>query len=178
MNAISHKAGAVFYGLWGLLHIVGALALLLQLSAGAGAVLATIGSATPAAEVPAMSGGLAEAVLAYYAWNLLWIGVLVTVVAVRFNWRNDPAGFWLNLVVVSAVDLGLVVTLVLPGHMALADGLMGIVLWLPAVFFSTWGFVRRPSLLAARAPVPGLCLCIPGGPAAARRRPPKCVARG
>jgi hypothetical protein len=102
-----------------------------------------------------LSGGLAEAVLAYYAWNLLWIGVLVTVVAVRFNWRNDPAGFWLNLVVVSAVDLGLVVTLVLPGHMALADGLMGIVLWLPALFFSTWGFVRRPAPLAARAPVPG-----------------------
>lgn len=138
------KLGAICYALWGLLHIVGAAVLLLQATdAGATTVFATIGSATPASALPQLSSTLADAVLSYYAWNLLWIGGFVLVVAIRLNWRNSPTGFWLNLVVVSAVDLGLVVLLVTPGYMALADGMLGVALWLPAVLFSTIGLLAR-----------------------------------
>jgi hypothetical protein len=70
---------------------------------------------------------------------LLWIGVFVLVVAIKLNWNNRPMGYWLNLTVVSAVDLGLIIALIVPGHMALSDGLMGVVLWLPAAAFSTMG---------------------------------------
>ncbi|MEZ4659989.1 MAG: hypothetical protein R2911_20730 [Caldilineaceae bacterium] len=40
---------------------------------------------------------------------------------------------------VSAVDLGLVAMLMVPGHMAWSDGGLGVALWLPAVLFSTVG---------------------------------------
>lgn len=53
-------------------------------------------------------------------------------IAARFNWENSPAGFWLNLVIVSAVDLGLIIFLIAPGYMAMPDGLTGILLWIPA----------------------------------------------
>lgn len=142
MKTYAHRTGAVCYALWGILHIVGASVLLLQLASGSTAdALATIGSATPAAALPTPSDGLTAAVLGYYAWNLLWIGGFVLVVAIRLNWQNSAMGYWLNLTVVSAVDLGLVVALVAPGHMALADGLLGVALWLPATFFSTVGLV-------------------------------------
>lgn len=149
MKTYSHKIGAIFYALWGLLHIIGAGVLLLQLArGGATSVLALIGSATPVTELPQVADGLTGAVLAYYAWNLLWIGGFVLVVAIKLNWQNSPMGYWLNLAVVSAVDLGLIGTLVAPGHMAFTDGLMGVALWLPAVVFSTLGL-----LTAARQPV-------------------------
>lgn len=74
MKLHAHKIGAVFYGLWGLLHIIGGLALWQQLAAGGSkAVLASLGSALPPAEIPAISGNLSEAVLAFFAWN--WVGL-------------------------------------------------------------------------------------------------------
>lgn len=149
MKTYFAKIGAICYALWGLLHIVGAAVLLLQVnSTGATTVFATIGSATPATALPQLSSTLADAVLGYYAWNLLWIGGLVLVVAIRLNWRNHLLGYWLNLVVVSAVDLGLIIFLVAPAHMALADGMLGVTLWLPAILFSTIGLVvqRAPGL--------------------------------
>lgn len=149
MNSI-HKLGAICYALWGLLHIIGAAVLLLQATdAGATTVFATIGSATPASALPQLSSTLADAVLGYYAWNLLWIGAFVLVVAVTLNWRNHRLGYWLNLVVVSAVDLGLVLFLLAPAHMALADGLMGVALWLPALLFSTIGLVVQRTVRVA-----------------------------
>jgi len=144
MKKYAHKIGAVFYALWGLLHVFGAAVLIQQAAADASLALSTIGSATPAAEIPQIGDGLAASVLTYYAWNLLWIGLLVIVIAVKFNWQNSPLGFWLNLVLVSAVDLGLIILLVAPGYMALSDGMAGVLLWLPALLFSTIGlFANR-----------------------------------
>lgn len=142
MKTYAAKIGAIFYSLWGLLHIAGGAVLLQTLSAeGATGVLATIGSAVPAAELPVISGGVTAAVLAYYAWNILWIGLFVLVVGVRLNWKNSTTGYWLNLAVVSAVDLGLAFILLAPGYMALSDGILGLALWLPAVIFSTIGLL-------------------------------------
>lgn len=129
--------------------------LLLQAtSAGATAVFATIGSATPATALPHLANNLADAVLGYYAWNLLWIGGFVLVVAIRLNWRNNLTGYWLNAAVVSAVDLGMIVFLVAPAHMALADGMLGVALWLPALLFSTIGLLtRHPAPVKSVIPV-------------------------
>lgn len=144
MKSYLYKTGAIFYALWGILHIVGAGALLLELrSNGVTSMLAAIGSATPPSEVPQLTSGLVGAVLAYYAWNLLWIGAFVLVVAAWLNWKNSPTGYWLNLTVVSAVDLGLIVLLLIPDYMAWSDGMMGILLWLPALFLSTVGLWMR-----------------------------------
>ncbi|MCB9079377.1 MAG: hypothetical protein H6631_17380 [Anaerolineaceae bacterium] len=151
MKTYPSKIGAIFYSLWALLHIVGAAALLQQLAGeGATAFLATVGSATPAAEIPAVSGRVIHSVLAYYAWHLLWVGLLVLVVAIWLNWRNSRAGYWLNLAVTGAIEFGLIVTLLLPGTMALTDGGLGLALWLPAVIFSTIGVFNLPALAERR----------------------------
>lgn len=141
MKQYAYKIGAVFYILWGLLHIVGAASLLFMAQNGAAGPLAAIGSATPAANIPQLGLGLTSSILAYYAWNLLWVGFFVVIVAMIMNWKNSPTGYWLNLAVVSAVDIGLILLLLIPGYMAWSDGLMGIVLWIPAVFFSTIGLL-------------------------------------
>jgi hypothetical protein len=144
MKVYAHKIGAVFYILWGLLHIAGGVVLLQQLAAdGATKALATIGSAVPPVDLPIISGGVTAAVLAYYAWNILCIGLLVLVVGVKLNWNNSRMGYWLNLAVVGAVDLGLIFTLLAPGYMALADGGLGLALWLPAAIFSTIGLLHH-----------------------------------
>jgi hypothetical protein len=146
MKTYAPKIGAVFYVLWGLLHIAGGAVLLQTLSAkGATAVLATIGSAVPPAELPLISGGVTGAILAYYAWNILWVGLLVVVVGVRLNWHNNRMGYWLNLAIVSAVDLGLTYTLLAPGYMAPTDGGLGLALWLPAAIFSSIGLFNHHS---------------------------------
>ncbi len=144
MKRYAHKFGAIFYGLWGALHVLGAAVLLQQSTDGPSTMLTTIGSGTPVAEIPQITDELATAVLAYYAWNLLWIGAFVLVMAIRQNWKNSPMGYWLNLALVSAVDLGLIIFLIAPGYMALSDGLMGVILWIPAVVFSSIGlFANR-----------------------------------
>ena len=144
MKTYAYKIGAVFYVLWGLLHIVGGGALLLQaINEGATPVLATIGSNVPAIEIPTIASDLTAAVLAYYAWNVLWIGVLVTVIGARLNWQNNRLGYWLNLTIVSIVDGGLLIMLVFPGYMTWADGMVGVVLWIPALVFSTIGWITN-----------------------------------
>ena len=145
----THKIGAVFYALWGLLHIAGGGLMFLQES-GAN-VLAMVGTGNPAA-IPSDTSPLVDAVLTYHSFNLAWIGAFVLVVAVLLNWKNDRVGYWINLAVVSIVDLGLLFTTVLPGHMALGTAIPGIVLWIPALVFSSLAYMRahRNQVLESR----------------------------
>lgn len=155
MKNYAHKIGALFYILWGILHVVGGAVLLQQLSAeGATGMLAVIGSAVPAEALPSISGGLTGAVLGFHAWNIIWFGIFALIVGVVLNWRNNRTGYWLNLFVVGAADLGLIVALLVPGYMALSDGLLGPTLWLLAAVFSTIGLLqgkkqdRQPAMAA------------------------------
>lgn len=155
MKVYAHKIGAVLYILWGLLHIAGGAVLLQTLSAGGVVgVLASLGSAVPEAELPVINGGVTAAVLAFFAWNWVWIGLLVLVVGVRLNWHNSRTGYWLNMFVAGAADLGLIVTLLAPGTMAVSDGWPGPLLWLLAAIFSTLGLLNQdawPAGQTARA---------------------------
>ena len=38
-------------------------------------------------------------------------------------------GYWFNLVIVGAADIGLIIFLLAPGYMAIADGIPGPALW-------------------------------------------------
>jgi hypothetical protein len=164
MKAYAHKIGAVFFVLWGILHIVGGVALLQQLSAeGTMGVLATLGSAVPMAKLPAGSGGVTggvtgdvigevvAAVLAFFAFNWVWIGLLVLVVGIRLNWHNNCIGYWLNLYVAAAADVGLIIFLLAPGYMAVSDGWPGPLLWLLAAVFSTIGVFNHTPQQAGQA---------------------------
>jgi hypothetical protein len=143
------KAGAVFYALWGVIHIIGGAVLLQAALIGNDAfVRAQVGSSPVAlpplgAQGPALS--VASGVFAFHAFNLTWLGLTVLCVAVLLNWRNVPAGYWLNLALVGFTDLGLMLFIVMPGVMPWADAWIGPALFAPAWLFSTMGMRSRAS---------------------------------
>ncbi len=139
----AHKVGALFYVLWGLLHIViGAIPLVLFATRGGTALLQFFGAAISPENLPRDPSGLAAAIGAQHAWNLLWVGALSVFIAVKYNWKNDKFGYWLNLAVVTATDIGFIAAMVIPGYISLSNGLIGPGLWILAVVFSTIGFSR------------------------------------
>ena len=113
------RLGAVTYVLWGLLHIQAArMVYMLGNSLDAGAVQGRV-----------FQDG----------FNLLFFALFAIAVAVKFNWKNDRMGYWLNLVVASAADIGFIVYVLMPGYAPMVPGAAGPVLWVLAVIFSTLG---------------------------------------
>jgi len=111
------RIGAALYILWGILHIVAAYKVF---------VLAQT-----------LEQGMIQGRLFQDAWNLLFFALFGIVVAVLYNWKNSKNGYLLNLVVVSAGDIGFIVTVLLPGYLPLFPGALGPILWLLALTFST-----------------------------------------
>ncbi|MCF7821556.1 MAG: hypothetical protein K9M17_03825 [Mariprofundaceae bacterium] len=142
----AHKIGAVLYILWGGLHIYFGVWMLYALyTEGAAAVIAIVGSGVPASTLPVSLDPVTAATIGQHAWNILWFGFFAVVVGALLNWKNSLAGYWANLVVVSAADSGFVVAILLPGYIAISDGIEGPLLWIPAVIFSTIGILNRKS---------------------------------
>jgi len=134
----SARLGATFFFLWGAAHVAGGALQLMTLSSGGGSALtAMIATAHPAPVDGFVVSPPAAAFMGMGAWNILWIGAFVCLVAVRMNWRNSAFGLVLNTGVVAATDAGLLVALLLPGHMAWGDGAVGLVLFALAAPFAT-----------------------------------------
>ncbi len=137
------KVGALFYVVWGVLHSAGGAVFRYNLTVlGGAAALAASGFPIENSSVQLPSIG--SALLRQHSWNLFWIGVFAIIVSVRMNWKNSQVGYWLNLGVVSAADLGLILAILVPGYFsssatALAGGLHGPVLWILAAIFTTVG---------------------------------------
>jgi len=115
------KLGAVTYVLWGLLHILAA-RVVYQLS-------------------QTLEPGIVQGRIFQDAWNLLFFAVFSIVVAVMLNWKNSRLGYWLNLIVVSAGDIGFIVFILVPGYVPLVPGGIGPLLWILALGFSTLGIL-------------------------------------
>ena len=111
------RIGAVLYILWGILHIVAAYKVF------------ALGQT--------LDQGMVQGRIYQDAWNLLFFALFGIVVAVLYNWKNSKIGYWLNLVVVSAGDIGFIITVLLPGYLPLFPGALGPILWLLALTFST-----------------------------------------
>lgn len=127
------KVGAILFGLWGLLHIVGAGAILLALRGDAAAGHAFYQHAD--GDYTAAAG----AILGYNSFAILWLGVLVVFVATRLNWRNDRAGFYANVALTGLSDLGLIMFLLIPGYVSAGGAAPGIALFLLATLFAMIG---------------------------------------
>ncbi len=117
------KLGAVTYVLWGLLHIEAARKVYL------------LGQA--------LDPGIVQGRIYQDAWNLLFFALFGIVVGVFLNWKNSRIGYWLNLVVVSAADVGFIVTVMVPGYIPFIPGALGPFLWILALLFSTVGVIKR-----------------------------------
>ena len=121
-TTILARTGAVLYILWGLLHIVAAYKVF------------SLGQS--------IEQGMVQGRLFQDAWNLLFFAIFGIVVAVIYNWKNDKIGYWLNLVVLSAGDIGFIITILLPGYLPLFPGAIGPILWLLALTFSTVAILK------------------------------------
>ena len=116
------KLGSVTYVLWGLLHIEAARRVY------------TLGQS--------MDPGMIQGRIYQDAWSLLFFAIFGIVVAICLNWRNSYLGYWLNLVVVSAADLGYIFFVLVPGYVPLVPGGLGPLLWVLALIFSTLAIVK------------------------------------
>lgn len=137
---LAPKIGAVCYALWGLLHVWAGLGLLMADPRQKLDLLST--APLPNVELPTALAPVVGAGLDFHAYNLLWFGLVSLIVAVTLNWRNSRAGYWINLVLVGLDDLGLLLFLILPGHLTFAEAGLGPMLYMLAVIFSTLGRIR------------------------------------
>lgn len=124
------RLGAITYVLWGLLHIQAARLVYL------------LGNS--------LEPGMVQGRVYQDAFNLLIFAFFAIVVAVMLNWKNSRAGYWLNLTVVSAADIGFILYVLMPGYAPLVPGGLGPLLWVLAVIFSTLGIMQsKPQVAAA-----------------------------
>ena len=113
------KLGAVTYVLWGLLHLQAA------------RLVHMLGQT--------LEPGIVQGRIYQDAWNLMFFALFGITVAVFLNWKNSRLGYWLNLIVVSAADIGFIVAVLIPGYVPLVPGGLGPLLWILALVFSTLG---------------------------------------
>lgn len=121
------RAGAASYIVWALLHFQAAWAVY------------QLGQAMP----PSMEQGR----VLRDAWNLACFSAAALAVAVALNWRNGRWGYWINLAIVTAADLGFILFVLVPGHIAVLPGVLGPIFWiaglaLTSVAQSGWGAAR------------------------------------
>ncbi len=126
MSRIFARLGAITYVLWGLLHIIAAQKVY-QLG-------------------QSLEPGMVQGRVFQDAWNLLFFALFGIAVAVFLNWKNSRLGYWLNLVVVSAGDIGYVLFLLLPGYIPWVPGGLGPLLWVLAALLSTVAVLTGPEI--------------------------------
>ena len=122
------KVGAVAYVMWGILHIQAARLVFL------------LGDS--------LEPGMVQGRIYQDAFSLLFFAIFGIAVAVWLNWRNSRLGYWLNLVVISAADIGFIVYVLLPGYVPLVPGGLGPLFWVVAIIFSTLGVLKSKPINA------------------------------
>lgn len=117
---IAAKIGGVLYVIWGAQHLV-----------------AAWGIHVLAASLPK---GMAYGRMEQAAWNLALFALLAVALGISLNWRNDRLGYWINLIMVAAVDVGFIILIVAPGYVpASVASLAGPIVYVAAAIFSTAG---------------------------------------
>lgn len=133
------QIGAIFFALWGLLHIVGGIAILAVLGDGPAAGFAVYANA--AGVYPDAAG----AILAMNSFAIALIGAAVVAIAATLNWRNDALGAALNILLAGGMDVALAVFLLGPGHVSLTEALVGFGLFACGAFVSVLALFAKKS---------------------------------
>jgi hypothetical protein len=123
MNQLAAKTGAVFFVIWGIVHINAAYDLL------------KLGQS--------LHPGMVQARIFQDAWNILMGAIVVIIIAVTMNWRNSGTGFWINLTLVSLLDIPFVLFVIVPGYAPLWPGLQGPIAWVIAASCAAVGLAAH-----------------------------------
>ncbi|MDA0797641.1 MAG: hypothetical protein O2826_12565 [Chloroflexi bacterium] len=150
------KAGAVALLLWGVLHVFSGMYALISLwTDGSAAMMGVFG--TGVTGTISDPGGLVSNVVGQHSANLAILGVFGIVLA-RMMWQGSKLALGLSVLVLGSADVAFVIALLIPGYIALQDGLMGPMLFVASTALAGWGFygkksVAREGELAGRAAV-------------------------
>ena len=125
------RIGAIIYIIWGLVHLQAA------------RLVFVLGQT--------LEPGMVQGRIYQNAWNLLFFALFGMAVAIFLNWKNSRIGYWLNLVVVSAGDIGFILAVLLPGYVPMIPGAIGPLLWVIALLFSSIGILSAKSIIAVRS---------------------------
>jgi len=117
------RIGAMCYVLWGLLHYTATYSIY------------HIGLSVPPTMV---RGRLFQD--AFYIFAFATTGI---VLAIKMNWHNSRAGFWLNALTIGAADVPFILFVLVPGYMAFWPGFLGPALWIAGMIFTSLG-QKRP----------------------------------
>jgi hypothetical protein len=123
MSRLAPKIAAIFYVIWGIVHVNAAYGLL------------RLGRS--------LDPGMVQARIFQDAWNILAGAIVVIIIGAAMNLRNSTTGFWINLTLVSLLDIAFVLFVIVPGYAPLWPGLQGPIAWVIAAFFSTLGLTAR-----------------------------------
>jgi hypothetical protein len=123
MTHLAARIGAIFYVIWGIVHINAAYGLL------------KLGQS--------LSAGMVQARIYQDAWNILFGALAVIVIGVTMNWRNSRTGFWTNLTLVSLLDIAFILFVIVPGYAPLWPGLEGPIAWVIAASCTAVGLAAR-----------------------------------
>ncbi len=118
-----HRIGAVCYVIWGLLHVNAAY---MQYQFGS-----------------SFETGMAHGRLIQNSWHLLFFGVVAIIIGVFRNWKNSRAGYWINVINLSVVDIGFILFVLLPYLSIMSPAILGPAFWVLAVLFSTLGYLKE-----------------------------------
>lgn len=136
------KIGAITFALWGLIHILGGAVILSTAQTGSiQEGLASIVSAMDLENLTAEPGEEIRAILSFHAFNILWMGLVSLIIAIRLNWKNSVLGFWFNLMITGFADLGLLLFMV-PEFIPWSEGFIGPLLFIVAGVSSYVGLNR------------------------------------
>lgn len=111
---------------WGLLHVVGGVAMIAAASAGAQEAIESFATGLATTDVSGPAGDAIAGVVGFHGFNIAAAGAAVTGLAWRG--RHHAARAWLPLTVATIADIGLVAFLLAPGTMRWIDGSPGLVL--------------------------------------------------
>jgi hypothetical protein len=116
------KSAAVLYGAWGGFHVYVSWQIF---------------------ELALHEQGIAQGRLLQLAAYMMTISLFAIIVGIWRVAKNDPLGFWFNLVVVGWADAIWVLVVVLPGYVPLGRGLAPPAVFLLAAVLSALAYRRR-----------------------------------